>query len=102
MSPHERVKLTNYVERMLCLVRFFGPNYIAPSPIIAHFVDTEDLVYEYVDRSFVCVCVGGGREGESHNHDVAYYYLSLLWNKAEILKRIMLCNHKSSKGYRST
>ena len=99
MSPHERVKLTNYVERMLCLVRFFGPNYIAPSPIIAHFVDTEDLVYEYVDRSFVCVCVGGGWEGESHNHSVSYYYLSLLWNTAEILKRMMLCNHKTSKAY---
>ena len=63
MSPHERVKLTNYVEGMLYLVRFFGPNYIAPSPIIAHFVDTEDLVYEYVERSFVCVCEGRAEGG---------------------------------------
>ena len=78
MSPHERVKLTDYVEGMLYLVRFFGPNYIAPGPIIAHFVDTEDLVYEYVDRSFVCVCVGGGGVAQLHtSHTISFPYFGI-------------------------
>lgn len=50
--------MTDIVEGMLNLVHFFssrikcgGPNYIAPGPLIAQFVDTEARVHAKQIRS---------------------------------------------------
>ena len=48
--PHEKVKLIDIVEgipyfHFLGRIKCGGPNHIAPGPLIAHFVDTEELVH---------------------------------------------------------
>ena len=53
MSPHEKVKLMDnldgmYVQHSLFLsscIKFGEPKYIAPYPLIAHLVNTEDRLH---------------------------------------------------------
>ena len=60
MSPHERVKLTNYVERMLCLVRFFWTKLYYTESHYRSFCRHGGPSLR-VCRPFFCMRVCGGR-----------------------------------------